>query len=136
VASLSKQSKSVDELFQLADVARLSGHPSDAIAPLRTIITDNKKNPKAGLAAYILGRIYLEQLFSYGKAVDAFDEASALGIPEALQEAAAVKTINALLLQQNARGLAGAEAYLTQYPEGRYRKQVQGWIKENGNTSP
>ncbi len=128
VASLAKQSIDVDELFKLSDVARLTGHPRDAVVPLKSILEKFEANPQAGLAAYTLGRLYLEHLSSPRKAVAAFDKALALGIPDALEEAVMVKKIKAFLLQGDAQGKSLASEYLTKYPKGRYRAQVQSLL--------
>jgi transmembrane sensor len=124
------RAKSADELFGLADVARLGGHPEHAVGPLRIIMRNFKKDPKAGLAAYTLGRLYLEQLSSPREATAAFDEALALGLPDALVEAFKVKLIRSLILQDDARGNTLASEYLRRYPNGRYREQVQSLVEE------
>ena len=47
-----------------ADVARLSGHPDQALLPLlrRLLRLDCRRDPRAPYAAFILGRVLLEEL--------------------------------------------------------------------------
>jgi transmembrane sensor len=129
-AAAAERAKNADELFRLADVARLGGHPENAAVPLRIIIRKFTEDSKAGLAAYTLGRLYLEQLSSPKEASEAFDEALILGIPDALREVLTVKLTRSLLLVGDARGKSLASEYLMRYPNGRYREQVASWIKE------
>ncbi|MCA9614683.1 MAG: FecR domain-containing protein, partial [Myxococcales bacterium] len=46
------------ELLLLADVARLSGHPDDAVAPLTRLIERHRTHAEAPLAAITLARIH------------------------------------------------------------------------------
>ena len=50
----------IADLFALADVARLSGHPADAVGPLQRIIDGFPSDPQAPLAAFALGRLELD----------------------------------------------------------------------------
>lgn len=52
--------RSVDDLFLLADVARRSGHPAEAVAPLERAIAAHATDPRAAVAAITLGRLHLE----------------------------------------------------------------------------
>lgn len=132
VTAIAKSSKDVNELFKLADVARLSGHPLSAVEPLEKIIEKFDQNPQAGLAAYTLGKLFLERLSSPDKAVAAFDKALALGIPAALREAALVKKIKALFLLDQTKAKTRAAEYLIIYPNGNYRAQVESWLNNPG----
>ena len=125
VATLTRKTTSVDELFKLADVARLSGHPSDAVAPLTAVIDDFPTDPRAGLAAYTLAKLYLEPLASPQKAFRTFDRAVELGLPAVLLEAAYFKKAEALFQISRPLGEWAAEEYFKRYPTGRYRKQLE-----------
>ncbi len=46
----------VEDLLALADVARLSGHPVDAVGPLERVLADFGADAQAPLAAFALGR--------------------------------------------------------------------------------
>jgi transmembrane sensor len=76
----------IADLFQLADVARLSGHPADAVAPLQRIIDGFPSDPQAPLAAFALGRLQLDDLDRPQAAAAAFNRALELGPPESLRD--------------------------------------------------
>jgi transmembrane sensor len=61
----------VDELFVLADVARSSGHPAEAIAPLSRIVDEHPEAPGASEAAFTLGKV-LDALGRPAEAVAAY----------------------------------------------------------------
>lgn len=76
---------SVDELMLLADVARLSGHPAGAVAPLRRVIDRHPRDSRAALAALTLGRIEMDSLGHPARAKAALNKALQLGLPRSLQ---------------------------------------------------
>jgi transmembrane sensor len=76
----------IADLFALADVARLSGHPADAVAPLQRIIDGFASDPQAPLAAFALGRLELDDLGRPGPAAAAFKRALELGPPQSLRD--------------------------------------------------
>lgn len=71
---------SARELLLLADVARLSGHPVDAVVPLRRFLDAHASHPEAPLAAITLARVELV-LGRPAAAASAFERAEALGVP-------------------------------------------------------
>jgi transmembrane sensor len=77
----------IADLFALADVARLSGHPADAIVPLQRIVDGFAADPQAPLAAFALGRLELDDLGRPGPAAAAFKRALELGPPQSLRDA-------------------------------------------------
>ncbi|MEM9192131.1 MAG: FecR domain-containing protein [Myxococcota bacterium] len=72
------------ELMLLADVARLSGHPREAIAPLERLLREHPSDGRAPIAAVVLGRIEMDALQRRDRAEAAFRRAEALGVPAAL----------------------------------------------------
>lgn len=124
-----RRARDVADLWELADVARFSGHPSEAAVPLRRLVTDHPNDPRAALAAYTLGRLELDALGAPHAAAESFARSEALGLPEALREAAAASHVEAL-------GRAGrrddarvaAERYVARHPEGARRAQVERWL--------
>ncbi|MEM9195556.1 MAG: FecR family protein, partial [Myxococcota bacterium] len=66
---------SAQELMLAADVARLSGHPRRAVEPLQRTLTHHASDPRAPLAAFTLGRVYLEELGQPREAAAAFARA-------------------------------------------------------------
>jgi transmembrane sensor len=77
----------IADLFALADVARLSGHPSEAVAPLQRIVDGFAADPQAPLAAFALGRLQLDDLDQPRAAAASFSRALQLGAPQSLREA-------------------------------------------------
>ena len=76
----------IADLFALADVARLSGHPTEAIAPLQRIVDGFAHDPQAPLAAFALGRLLLDDLNRPAAAAAAFNRALEMGPPRSLRE--------------------------------------------------
>lgn len=113
------QRASVDELLELADVARLSGHPSDAVAPLERIVDSYPHDANAPLAAFSLGRVASDQLHQPARAARAFEQALALGLPAALRPDALSRLARAHGAAANgAEASRAASRYLADYPDG------------------
>ncbi len=105
------------DLLLAADVTRLAGHPAESVEWLQRVVSGHPGDSRAGLAAFTLGRLYLDQLGSPEQAVPAFARARAMGGELA---------VDALAREVEARSRAGdaagarrlAEEYLAQYPNG------------------
>ena len=65
----------VESLLALADTARLSGHAADAVQPLHEIISQHADDSRAAVAAFTLGRLYLESLGRPADATASFERA-------------------------------------------------------------
>ena len=119
----------VSDLFALADVARLSGHPADAVGPLQRILANFADDAQAPLAAFALGRLEMDSLGQAHAATSAFRKALALGIPSGLRE-----DVRARLVEAYARsGDAGAarhaaDDYIDEFPRGRHLQAIRGWL--------
>jgi len=109
----------VAALLALADVARLSGHPSEAVAPLERLIAEHPSDPNAALAAFTLGRVEADQLGRPERAARAFDRALTLGLPAALRAGALARLASAHQAAAHAEDAARIAArYLDEYPAG------------------
>jgi transmembrane sensor len=84
IARETASATSIETLLQLADIARLSGHPQEAVAPLTRALEAFRSSPQAALAAFTLGRVQLDQLDLARPAAGAFERAIALRLPRAL----------------------------------------------------
>jgi transmembrane sensor len=121
-----RSARSVDDLFLLADVARRSGHPADAVEPLERIVEQHAVDRRAAVAAFTLGRLHLDVLDRPEQAARAFSRALELGAPPALAEDA-----HALVVEARARlgdregAAAAAREYLARYPAGRLAREVR-----------
>ncbi len=117
------------DLLAAADVARLSGHPAEARAPLRQILDRHRTDPRAGLAAFTLGRVLLEEIHDPRGAAEAFALARAFEPDSPLVEDAWVHEIESLV-----RAGAAADAksravdYLRKFPAGAKARQVRSLV--------
>ncbi|MDH5673593.1 MAG: FecR family protein [Myxococcales bacterium] len=95
IGALTLRSESVQELLILADVARLSGHPAEAVPPLMRIVQRHRSSTQAALAAMTLGRLQLDQLAQPAVAASSFELALELGLPRSLRRACHLRLVEA-----------------------------------------
>jgi transmembrane sensor len=116
----------VADLLVLADVARLSGHPGEAVAPLQRILSDFAHDPQAPLAAFALGRLELDALDRPRAAAVALERALELGVPRSLREDVGARLVEAHARAGDAAAArAAAEDYLREFPTGRHRAEME-----------
>jgi transmembrane sensor len=124
------KARDIETLLALADVARQAGHPRQAAEVLELATREHAGDPRAGLAAFTLGRLELETLGQPARAAKAFAQMIALGEPRGLLEDA-----QARLVQAHARAgqweLAreAAARYEQLYPEGYRLQDVRRWAE-------
>jgi transmembrane sensor len=112
-------------------VARLSGHPRDALEPLERAITEHSHHPGAALAAFTLGRIHLDSLGDAASAAHDFDKAIALGLPQALVEDAYLRLIEARAKAGDRQGAHQAWlAHHQRFPQSARRSIADHWGRE------
>ncbi len=112
--------ESMPDLLLAGDVARLSGHPRAAVAPLERAIALHADDPRAPLAAFTLGRIHLEDLGAPRDAALAFARSRELAPDGPLAEDALAREVEAWSRAgevETARDRA--RRYLERYPAGR-----------------
>lgn len=125
IARETKRATVASELLQVADVARLSGHPAQAVAPLERLLAEHAGDPSAPQAAFTLGKIQLDALGNARGAAAAFERAIALGLPGALREDAFFRRVEAYAKAGDTTSAHAARAsYDAAFPEGRYRAKV------------
>jgi transmembrane sensor len=113
-------------LMDAADAARLSGHAQSAVQYLVRVVNEHKGSPVAPLAAFTLGRVYLDKLGQPDKAADAFQRARALAPNGSLAQDALAREVEALSKGGNAqKAYVRAREYMQQYPNGRRLRAVQ-----------
>lgn len=111
------------ELLLAADAARLSGHPAEAVPYLERIVRGHARDPRAGLAAFTLGRVLLDELGRPREAIEAFARARAAAGP--LAEDALAREVEAVSRAGDvARCRELALLYQRLYPNGRRAKAV------------
>ena len=119
-----------EQLLALADAARLAGRVDDAARALTRLLERHADDPRAALAALTLGRIRLDQLHQPQLAAQAFEQASALGLPSALAEEGAARAVEAhAKAHQTALAEAAAARYRARFPGGRRSADVEAWVK-------
>lgn len=117
-----------EDLFALADIARLSGHPAEAIAPLERLEREFASSPRAPLAAVTLGRILLD-LGNAVRASKAFERALALRVPAALEEDVYARLVEAYVKAGNMTAARNArEVYGRKFPSGRRKADIERWL--------
>lgn len=110
----------VGELLLAADAARYSGHPMEAIRWLRRAIERDRRDPRAPLAAFTLGRVLLQQMGRPREAAMAFAEAQRLDPNGTMTEDALVREVECWnRAGEPALAARRAHAYLERYPNGR-----------------
>jgi tetratricopeptide (TPR) repeat protein len=112
--------RSVDEALDEVDRLRAEGRVAEAADLLEDALARDPDATAAGLAAFTLGRIALDQLGQHDRAARAFAKVIAAGSPSSLLEDAHARRVDALI---RAGRRADAEAALAEYersfPEAR-----------------
>lgn len=131
VRDAARAASTVDDLLQLADVARLSGHAAESLPLLLRVEKEFPSDPRAALAAFTRGRVLGDNLRRPAEAADAFDAALGLGLPDALGETAAFRVVSARKAAgDHAAAVAAARRYLERYPAGAHRGDVDRVLSE------
>jgi transmembrane sensor len=125
-----RRGESVDDdpaaLMDAADAARLSGHPRNAVDYLERVVRDHARSPVAPLAAFTLGRVYLDKLGQPDRAAQAFERARRLAPEGSLAQDALAREVEALSKGGNAhKAYQRGQEYLERYPNGRRVRAVQ-----------
>jgi transmembrane sensor len=108
-----------EELLLAADSARLSGHADRAVPLLRRMIARYPTDSRAGLAAFTLGRVLLDDLGRPREAAAAFAAAYERGGP--LAEDALAREVQSWAGAGDVTAMKdAARRYLTAYPAGRH----------------
>jgi transmembrane sensor len=104
-----------------ADVARLSGHPEQAVPHLRAVSQRFARDPRAPVAAFTLGRVLLHDLDEPQQAAAAFHRARTLWPRGPLALDAWASEAEALRAAGDASAAAAVAArYLARHPRGRH----------------
>ena len=111
------------DLLLAADAARLSGHPAEAVPYLERVLRGHGSDPRAGLAAFTLGRVLLDELGRPREASEAFARARSSGGPLA-EDALAREVEAASRAGDVAHSRELALLYQRLYPNGRRSRAV------------
>ncbi len=118
--------ETAEELLSAADGERLAGHPDRAADLLRKLLREHRRDTRAPLAAFTLGRMLLMELGQPLEAAAVFAQARNLAPHGPLAEDALAREVEALSAA-SAKELAKnrAEEYLRLYPDGRRATTVR-----------
>lgn len=117
--------ESAADVFGRAQTARLAGRSAEAAREFDALRTRHRNDPRAGLAAFELGRIRLDDLGDPSGAAEAFADAIALAPAASYREDAEARRVEALdRLHDSTRCIAARDAYLARYPNGVFRAAV------------
>ena len=113
-----------------ADRLRAAGDPAGAAAVLEKAIATGRSDEPAGLAAFTLGRLYLDQLGAPDRAATAFGKVIAIGAPRSLLEDAYARRVEALVKADRLALARDALAdYDRLYPHGVRRAALHALVK-------
>ncbi|MBN1608419.1 MAG: tetratricopeptide repeat protein [Polyangiaceae bacterium] len=116
----------VGELLLVADVARLSGHPSAAEPALRQVLRKHARDSRAPLAAFTLGRVLLDELERPVEAAETFAAARRLAPSGPLVQDALAREVECWARAGQAdRAKSLAQTYLEVYPNSPRAKAVK-----------
>jgi transmembrane sensor len=118
------------DLMLAADVARLSHHPEQAVKPLRRVFEQYPSDDRASPAAFLLGRLYLENLGQAATAAESFARARSLAPKGALAEDALAREIEARVrAEDHARAESLAAEYVRRFPRGARRAALEDLVR-------
>ncbi|MEM9490857.1 MAG: tetratricopeptide repeat protein [Myxococcota bacterium] len=118
--------KRVPALMLAADVYRSTGRPRRAAGMLQRVIDSFPGDPRAPLAAFTLGRIWLDDLDRPARAARTFARARKLAPRGALAEDALAREVEAWSRAGHSeRARDRAERYLDLYPDGHRVRAVE-----------
>ncbi|MET0593563.1 MAG: FecR domain-containing protein [Polyangiaceae bacterium] len=121
-----KSVRDPDDLLLAADVARLSGHPADAVPFLERMIKESNNPTKAAMAAFALGRVLMTSLGQPEKAALAFADARRRAQGGSLAEDALAREVEAWAQAGIAtRARERAQEYMRFYPRGQRLRAVK-----------
>ncbi len=123
-ASAPARAPSAKELLEAADAARVAGRAREAAGLLDVLRRRHRSDPRAGLAAFELGRLRLDTLGDPQGAVEAFDDSIALAPTGSFREDAEARRVEALERSHDPRCREARETYLARYPKGVHLKEV------------
>jgi transmembrane sensor len=113
------------ELFEQARGQWRAGKIEDAARSYQVLLAAHPRDPRAGLAAFELGRLRMDRLDDLPGAVQALEQAVALAPGAELREDALARLVAAsAAAHDHARCARARERYLTEYPSGVHHRTV------------
>jgi transmembrane sensor len=117
-------------LLHASEDARRSGHPEEAVASLQRLLDRHPRDPRAAYAAFILGRVLLEELDRPREAAAAFARVEVLDPKTPLLQDALAREVESWARAGDPdRVRQSAGAYLRRYPDGRRVEEVRRYSR-------
>jgi transmembrane sensor len=117
--------ESAPQLLARAEAFRAANDPLAAARALDALRARHRGDPRAGLAAFELGRLRLDRLGDPRGAAEAFDDALSLAPVAPFREDAQARLVEAYAASgERERCLEAQAAYLSRYPGGLQRRKV------------
>lgn len=114
------------DLMLAADVARLAGRSDRSVEYLKRVADQHPADSRAPLAAFTVGRIFLDQLGRPAQAAEAFAQAQRLAPSGALAQDALAREVEARSKAGQADlARARAQQYVAQFPGGSRMQSVR-----------
>ena len=118
-APVTLENSSARELLDTGNAARRGGDSAGAARAYDLLLSKYGSDPRAGLAAFELGRLRMGPLHDLNGAVQAFKRAIALAPGSGFREDAMARLVEAYAaLGRNAECRSARDAYLKSYPSG------------------
>jgi transmembrane sensor len=111
-------------LFEAGTKARSAGKAREAAIAFDTLRRRYRSDPRAGTAAFELGRLRLDSFNDARGAVEALSDAIALAPNGPFREDAEARRVEALEVEGSSSCAAARDAYLTRYPTGIHATMV------------
>jgi hypothetical protein len=124
--SAAEPERSAKDLLETAERARLGGKARAAASALDTLRRRFRRDPRAALAAFELGRLRLDSLGDAAGADEAFRDAIALAPQGPLREDAEARRVEALAAERSPECATARSAFLTRYPRSVHAAVVSG----------
>jgi len=113
------------ELFEQARGQWRAGRIEEAARTYQALLASHPRDPRAGLAAFELGRLRMDRLNDLTGAVQALEQAVALAPGAELREDALARLVSAsAAAHDRARCTRARTRYLTDYPSGVHHRTV------------
>jgi len=117
-------------LLRASEVARRNGHPQDAVTSLQRLLAAHPRDPRAPYAAFILGRVLLEELHRPREAAAAFAQVEALDASTPLVQDALAREVESWARAKDVdQARRAAATYLGRYPTGRRADEVRRYSR-------
>jgi hypothetical protein len=118
-------SASAKDLLARAEASRAANDPRDAARLFDALRTHHRSDPRAGLAAFELGRLRLDRLRDPRGAAEALNDALSIAPAAPFREDAQARLVEAYeAAGERARCVDARTSYLSRYPRGVHRGTI------------